>query len=88
MQNGINGSILITEEATPHHWHLLLRITKSKTIGDIMHTRRVVRCACLPPETTSLIQKKAILTLMMRYEYTCARKECLAAVLISPVEGE
>ena len=88
MQNDINGIILIIGEATPHHWHLLLRITKSKTTGDIMHTKRVVRCAFLPRETTSLILNKAILTLMMRYEYTCARRKCLTAVLISTVEGE
>ena len=88
MQNDINGTILIIGEATPLHWRLLLRITNSKTIGDIMHTKRAVRCAFLPCGTTSLIQNKAILTPMMRYEYTCARKECLTAVLISKVEGE
>ena len=88
MQNNINGIILIVGEATPHHWHLLLRITKSKTTGDIMHTKRAVRCAFLPRETTSLIQNKAILTLMMRYEYPCARRKFLTAVLISTVERE
>ena len=43
VQNDINGIILIIGEATPHHWHLLLRITKSKIIGDIMHTKKAVR---------------------------------------------
>ena len=88
MQNDVNKIILIIGEATPHHWHLLLRITKSKTTGDIMHTKRAVRCAFLPCETASLIQNKATLTPMMRYEYTYARKEFLTAVLISTVEGE
>lgn len=84
----IDGIIFITEEATPHHWHLLLQITDSKTTGDIMRTKRAVRCAILPYETAFLIQNKAILTPMMRYEYTYVRSEYPTAVLISTVEGE
>ena len=88
MQNDINGLILITEEVTPHHWPLLLQITNLKTTGDIMHTKRAVRCAILPCETTSLTQIKAILTPMMRYESTYVHLEYPTAVLTSTVEGE
>ena len=45
LQPDIDGIILISEEAIPHHWHLLLRISNSKTTGDTMHTKRAVRCA-------------------------------------------